>query len=398
MSQSMEELYQQRLKRYTTALRNEKPDRVPIRPFAAELCAKYAGFNCQQVTQDIGMAFEAVIKTCRDFDWDAAVANMVYVWGGIPQAANLRYYAIPGVGLSPTTGFQYLEPPEGGAWMQADDYDDFAKDPTGWLYNVWLPRISRDVPRPGEPASFKQNLSLLKGGMALMTYFTSFGPHIQRMRTECGTVSAIAGILKAPLDILADKFRGYMGLCDDLVERPEKVKKMCEALMPHMLHIAKTSADPSKTVPIGLWMHRSCVPFISFDHFNNIFWPTLKPIILELHKLGHQVMFYAEGKWGPHLKSFAELPDRSILFHCDRDDIFEVHRILGHKFCISGGVPNAMLSFGKPEEVKACCKKIIDEVARDGGYIMDASAIMQNDTSIENVKAMTDFTREYGVY
>jgi len=29
---------------------------------------------------------------------------------------------------------------------------------------------------------------------------------------------------------------------------------------------------------------------------------------------------------------------------------------------------------------------------------MDASAIMQNDTSIENMKAMTDFTRDYGVY
>ena len=29
---------------------------------------------------------------------------------------------------------------------------------------------------------------------------------------------------------------------------------------------------------------------------------------------------------------------------------------------------------------------------------MDASAIMQDDTSIENLQAMTDFTREYGVY
>jgi hypothetical protein len=37
-------------------------------------------------------------------------------------------------------------------------------------------------------------------------------------------------------------------------------------------------------------------------------------------------------------------------------------------------------------------------VAGNGGYIMDASAIMQNDSKVENVKAMTDFTREYGVY
>jgi hypothetical protein len=29
---------------------------------------------------------------------------------------------------------------------------------------------------------------------------------------------------------------------------------------------------------------------------------------------------------------------------------------------------------------------------------MDASAIMQNDATLENLKAMTDATREYGVY
>ena len=29
---------------------------------------------------------------------------------------------------------------------------------------------------------------------------------------------------------------------------------------------------------------------------------------------------------------------------------------------------------------------------------MDASAIIQNDARVENVRAMTEFTREYGVY
>jgi len=29
---------------------------------------------------------------------------------------------------------------------------------------------------------------------------------------------------------------------------------------------------------------------------------------------------------------------------------------------------------------------------------MDAGAIMQNDISVDNIKAMTEFTRDYGVY
>jgi len=41
---------------------------------------------------------------------------------------------------------------------------------------------------------------------------------------------------------------------------------------------------------------------------------------------------------------------------------------------------------------------VIDGVAGNGGYIMDASAIVQNDAKVENIKAMTEFTRDYGVY
>jgi len=41
-----ETLYQQRLARYVTAMRNGKPDRVPIRPFMAEYTARHTGMTC----------------------------------------------------------------------------------------------------------------------------------------------------------------------------------------------------------------------------------------------------------------------------------------------------------------------------------------------------------------
>ena len=43
-------------------------------------------------------------------------------------------------------------------------------------------------------------------------------------------------------------------------------------------------------------------------------------------------------------------------------------------------------------------KKVIQTVARDGGYILDAGAIVQNDARVENIQAMTDAGREFGVY
>jgi hypothetical protein len=393
-----ETLYQQRLKRYTTALRKGKPDCVPIRPFVAEFTAKYAGMTCQEVSYDYRRAFEAALKCAADFDWDAVAASMVYVWTGLTHAVGLKYYGVPGIDIPADTGFQYREPPEDNAFMRSDEYEQLIADPTGFLFNVWLPRVSGDVSAAGQPVTFRSNLSFLKGGMAMMSYFHAFGPQIERLRRECGTVSAISGILKAPFDILADKLRGYLGLAMDLHERPGEVKRACEALMPHLLHVALSSADPARQVPIGLWMHRGCVPFISHDQFNSLYWPTLKPIIEELWRHGHQTMFYAEGRWLAHLDAFLELPEQSIVFHADQDDVFAVHKKIGHKFCISGGIPNYLLAYESPQAVRDFCKRVIDEVAFDGGYICDASAIMQNEVSIENIRAMTDYVRDYGQY
>ena len=408
MPSTTERLYNQRLQRYVTAMRNGKPDMVPIRPFVAEFTAAYAGMTCQEVTHDYHKAFAAARKCAAEFDWDAVVANMVFVWTGMTQALGLRYYAVPGVDIGPDVGFQYIEPSEENAFMKADEYDQLIDDPTAFLYGVWLPRVSREVGTETDhyveaglrarPASYRSHVALVKTGMAMMQYFSDFGPQVEALKTECGTVSAIAGILKAPFDILADKLRGYIGLTMDMMTQPEKVMAACEALMPHLYHVAASTADASCQVPVGFWMHRGCVPFVSAGQFESHYWPTVKPIIEELWRGGHQTLCYAEGDWSAHLASFAQLPDASIVYHVDKGDIFKVHSAIGGKFCLSGGIPNALLSYGSPDDVRAICKKVIDGVAGGGGYIMDASAIMQNDTKAENLQALTDFTRDYGVY
>ncbi len=390
-------LYDQKLQRYRIAMANGTPDTIPIRPFIAEGTAKLANMTCQELTQDYEKAFEAARITAKAFDWDAVVPNMVYVWGLISQVMGSRYYAIPGVGIAPDNCFQYLEPAD-GAWMEEDEYEDLIADPTGYLLNTWLPRTQKRLVAPGQPNTATNNLAWLKGGMALMQYFLAFGTAVERLRTECSTPAAINGILKSPFDIIADKFRGYIGLTMDLADHPQTVARAVDAMMPHMLAVAKGTADPAGILPVTIWMHRGCVPFINPQQFDRYFWPSLKPIIEELWADGHQTLFYAEGKWDYHWDSFLELPAGSIIFHCDRDDVFAAKKKLGHKFAISGGIPNRLLSFGTAEEVRSFCRKVISEVAVDGGYIADASAIMQNDVSIENLRVMTDTFREFGGY
>jgi hypothetical protein len=48
-------------------------------------------------------------------------------------------------------------------------------------------------------------------------------------------------------------------------------------------------------------------------------------------------------------------------------------------------------------EVEAYVKKLIDDVARDGGYILANGAVL-DDTNPENLHAMIDTGKTYGVY
>ena len=393
-----QELYAKRLRRYVTALNNRKPDMIPIRPFAAEFTGRHAGFDCQQVTQDYNLGFEAMIRCCEDYDWDAVPANMIYVWPAITDAASARYYGVPGVNVPPDRGFQYLEPPEEQAFMKADEYDRFIDDPLAFLYEVWLPRATRRIAAAGEPNTYRSDVALVSSAMAMTQYFNSYGPHCARLTEEAGTPGAICGMFKAPLDVLGDKFRGYVGLSMDLFEQPAKVMKACEAMMPHLHWMAKSSADPSSRAPLGYWMHRGGVPFVSHKHFDNIYWPTVRPVIEDLWRDGHQTLFYAEGNWDEHLDAFRQLPERSIVYHIDRGNPQKIHDKLHGKFAISGGMSNVTLGTGTPAQVRGEVRKLIGILGREGGYIMDASAIMQNDTKPENMRAMVEATREFGVY
>ena len=60
-------------------------------------------------------------------------------------------------------------------------------------------------------------------------------------------------------------------------------------------------------------------------------------------------------------------------------------------------MPVSLICTGTPEEVKAYVKELIDIVGKDGGLMVDFGALI-DDAKRENVKAMIDFTKEYGVY
>ena len=116
------------------------------------------------------------------------------------------------------------------------------------------------------------------------------------------------------------------------------------------------------------------------------YWPSLKKVIEGLWEKGKRTLFYAEGNWTPYLEKIAELPDKSIVFHVDTTDMKKAKEILGGRFCISGNVPNTMLAYGTPEEVRDYCKKLIVERLPVTAASADACRVVQWDAKEENIR------------
>ncbi len=71
--------------------------------------------------------------------------------------------------------------------------------------------------------------------------------------------------------------------------------------------------------------------------------------------------------------------------------------ILGNHMCIMGNVPSSLLQTGTPEDVKDYCRKLINDVAPGGGFILSQRSSI-DEANPENIKAMVKAAREFGVY
>ena len=136
---------------------------------------------------------------------------------------------------------------------------------------------------------------------------------------------------------------------------------------------------------------------MSMDQFKKFFWPTLRELMVALIHEGLTPCPLWEGNCTSRLEVIKDIPAGKACYAFEATDLVKAKEILGDTVCIRGNVPLSILATGTPDDVRTCCKKLIDTVGQGGGYIMDASTGL-DDARPENVRAMFDFTREYGVY
>ncbi len=412
----MGKLYREREKRIDDVVKLKTPDRIPVMVEFSYFPATYTGLPFEAAWYDYDGWLAACKKSVMDFEPDLVHVTPFFP-GKILEYLDPKPLMWPGHGVSANASHQYLEL----EIMKADEYDLFFSDLSDYLLRHHLPRMCgameafQMLPRLSAAGySYRGALTLADALIkpevaAAIRKLQKIGREMAKWQSKMDAFSweidklgfpqFNPGTAQAPFDSVSDFIRGMQGTMLDMYRQPDKLLEACDRIMKGLLERGMPEVNPNSQCPPLLFMgfHRGSDGFMSLEQFGKFYWPTLKKIILAVIDAGLTPCLFCEGDWTMRLDYIRELPPGKSVARLDLTDIFKAKKVLGGHTCIMGNVPASLLQTGTPQAVKDYCKRLIDVVGEDGGFIMSAGSSIDN-AKPENLRAMVDFTKEYGVY
>lgn len=415
MNPSPEQLAREREQRVADAIALKIPDRVPVISAMGYFPAHYAGITFEAAYYDYEAWLEAYRKTLRVLQPD-----MMFVQGFTPGTAleMLDPYTMkwPGHGIPSMHSHQAIEL----EYLKADEWDVFMNNTADYMIRYQLPRVCGaakglealpDLSRIGYTQFGMMNLAvsladpevseaidrMREAGRELLKWRTkqlAFSREIEAM----GFPTSNQGFALTPYDAISHSIRGMHGTMMDCYRQPDRLIAACDKLLEETtgrppLPKNKYGNDPRIFIPLT----RGSDDFMSLEHFERFYWPTLRKLVGWMIENGETPVLFFEGNFLSRLEYFLEFPKGRILAQLDSTDIFKAKEIFRDHICIQGNVPSSLLQTGTPDDVRAYCRKLIDGIGRDGGFILSPRSSTDY-ARLENIQAMIEFTKEYGMY
>lgn len=414
MKKTARQTRREREKRIMDAIQLRMPDRVPIICGISYFPAKYVGIPCSAAYYDFDAWYDAYKRTLPDFP-----ADMIFQQGFTPGKAleilNPKQMRWPGYGVDPYQGHQSIEVDN----MKADEYDLYMNDPSDYMLRVFMSRTSDTL----EGLSLLPRLSDLGGSpMAVQMLAMAFtepklnktlqtlrkaGREMRKWRgkmakfnkliLDMGFPQYFQGAAMPPYDVVSHSMRGMAGTMMDMFRQPDKLIELCEFVLKKTLERPMPPPGEFGGTRMFMTVTRGSDDFLSKEQWDTFYWPTFKKLVLALIERGATPCIFFEGNCMSRMEYLLDFPRGKMLARLDRTDIFKAKEILKDHICIEGNVPSSLLQVGTVQDVKDHCKKLIDVVGKGGGYIL-APRSSTDEANPENLKAMVEFTKEYGVY
>ncbi len=403
--------YQERASLFKDALELKKiPARVPVAGLGGAFIYRRAGVPQKATMYDRWPeAVEAAVQFHRDFEPDSSAA-LFMMSGSSMELLGQTNMKWAGCGLPDDVQYQFVEQ----EYMKADEYPDFLCDPSNFVLRRFLPRMYGNLTGLEKLTHFgsdgiqigtrfifpfldpevQKALDIMKKAAEQSLYPLKITMEASARIQAMGFPRLSTGFGAAPFDVLGDTLRGTRGIMMDLYRCPEKVLAASEKI----LELIPVPDVPLGESPIILMpLHKGDDTHISRKQFEKFYWPTFKQTMLDMIDEGLIPAPFAEGTYDQRLDYLTELPEASVLWFFDRTDMHKAKDALGGHSCIMGNVPITLIATGTAEQVKNCCRDLIDYCGKDGGYIL-CSGTQLDDAKEETVRAMIDFSKEYGVY
>ncbi len=409
-----EAMYKASVQRFRDVIELRKPDRVPIMLMTTFMPAFLGGASAYEVMYDTEKLKSSFLKFMTEYKPDYFITPAFSGNGKIFEMLDYKLLRWPGHGVSKTaTGYQYAE----GEYMLPEDYPAFIDDPSDFWLRIYMPRIfgaldalkmlspfteqwepvtvGPSVIPFGIPPVQEALKTLMNAGSEALRWITEVGG-LQYQVMSMGFANGAGGAAKAPFDYLADTLRSSRGLMKDMYRQPDMVMKAMERLIPIAIKSGVAGATAQGIPVVFMPLHIGADGFMSDEQYKKFYWPPFKAVLEGLLNEGCIPALFCEGGYNSRLKYLKELPVGTIWIF-DRTDMAQVKKVCGKNIAIAGNVPAGLLLTGTAEDVKGYCKNLIDEIGKDGGYMM-ANGTGMDEGKAETIHAMIDFTKEYGVY
>ena len=212
-----------------------------------------------------------------------------------------------------------------------------------------------------------------------------------------GFPSFSGGFTKAPFDVIGDSLRGTTGIMLDIFRHPDELKEACDRLVPMMVKSGVAGCRVNNHLMPFIPLHKGADNFMSTEMFESFYWPSLRKVIIGLVNEGMVPLLFAEGAYNDRLDVISDIPKGTVVWWFDRTDMKQAKEKVGDVACLAGNMPLDLLCTGTPDQVKHYCRELVEAAGKDGGFIFSSGAGMHG-SQPENVKAMIEAVREFGIY
>ena len=407
MAKSPEELFRERSQRIEDAIALKEPDRVPFAPFVSFFLVRHAGLGFEAAMHDYGKLAGAVRKFIADFQPDAFSDTFrILGWAPTLEVLDYRQLVWPGHGGKPDTTYQFVE----GEYMKAEEYDAFIDDPSDFLLRrtlprswgalaplerirpltwAWYTRMTSYVAAFGRPEVAGALEALVKAGREAGRMIAAAAELTKEMEA-LGYPRQFVSTTYAPFDYLGDFFRGTRGIMLDMYRHPDEMLKAIDKVTPSLIDQAISAAKVAGANRVFIPLHKGADSFMSREQFKTFYWPSLRKMMLAVIDAGFTPNPLFEADCTSRLDVIRDIPKAKAVYWFERTDLRRAKEVLGDVVCIEGGVPSSLMIGGTPEQVKERARRLIKEVGRGGGFIMNGDVGIPDEAREENVKALVE--------